>query len=91
MTYKEAKKIQSIVWDLNEMDGKTSYTCEVEPMGNEGQYYCYLYSKEDSMLETLALHQLAIGLHEMIRQLCWMPDRTAIKVNDNYALSIRMW
>ena len=91
MTYKEAKKIQSIVWELNEIDGETSYTCSVESMGKEGQYYCYLYSEKDSFLEFLALYKLADGIHAMISQLCWMPDRTAIEVNNKFVQSIRMW
>lgn len=91
MTYKEAKIIQGIVFDFNVIDGKTSYCCAVEPMSNEGEYYCYLYSDNDSDFEYLSLHTFAIGICNLSRKLCYFPDSYSIVKNENPIKSIRMW
>lgn len=91
MTYEQAKKIQSIVFDLNLMDGKTTYCCAVEPAYTEISYCCYLYSERDSLVEYLALSTLALSLEQMIDFICSIPDRTSIKIHDKEFLSIRLW
>lgn len=91
MTYKQAKIIQAIVFDLNGMNTTTSYECSVEPMDAEGQYYCYLYSYNDSQIEYMDLYQLALGLHHCVDGLCYFPDRNSKKIDNECRQSIRMW
>lgn len=91
MTYKQAKIIQSLIFDLNGMNTETTYECSIEPMNGEGQYYCYLYSYNDSQLEYMDLYQLALGLYHCVDGLCCSPDRTSIQLRNEYRQSIRMW
>lgn len=91
MTYKQAKLIQSIVFDLNGMNTDSTYECSIEPMNGDGEYYCYLYSYNDSMYEYMNLYQLALGIHACLPGMCYSPDRTSILLRNEYRLSIRMW
>lgn len=91
MTYKQAKIIQSIVFDLNSMNTNRTFECSIEPMDGEGQYYCYLYSYNDSQLEYMDLYQLALGLHACVANICYFPDRNTIRIDDENRQSIRMW
>lgn len=91
MTYKQAKTIQSIVFDLNCMNTDSTYECSVEPMTGTEQYYCYLYSYEGSLYEFTRLYQLAVGMFACVDGLCYSADRTSIQLKDEYRMSIRMW
>lgn len=90
MKFLEAKKIQTIVECLNNMNEKTNYKCKVEQHDNT-MAYCYLYSGKDSAMEYADLVIFAKALEGMVYNFCTCTDRVTIKINDKYVNSIRCW
>lgn len=90
MKYLEAKKIQTIIECLNNMNENTTYKCKVEHAYNEN-HYCYLYSNKDSGKEYADLILFANALECMIASFCTCIDRATIMVDNEYVNAIRCW
>lgn len=90
MKYLQAKKIQTIVECLNNMNEKTNYKCKVEQYNNT-MAYCYLYSGRDSGVEYASLIIFANALEEMIDGFCSITDRVTIMIDNKYVNAIRCW
>lgn len=90
MKFLEAKKIQTIVECLNNMNEKSTYKCKVVNAYNES-YYCYLYSEKNSNYEYAKLIIFANALEEMLDGFCTSIDCTTFKIKNKYVNSIRCW
>ena len=90
MKYLEAKKIQTIVECLNNMNKKSTYKCKVV-QGNNTMAYCYLYSGTDSAMEYADLVIFSKALEEMVYDICTCTDTMTIKINNQYVNAIRCW
>lgn len=90
MKHLDAKKIQTIVECLNNMNEDTTFKCRVVEGNNIG-YYCYLYSQKDSGHEYATLILFTNALEQMLSGFCTCIDRATIKVGDEYVNAIRCW
>lgn len=90
MKFLEAKKIQTIIECLNNMNEDSTYKCKVVYAYNE-RYYCYLYSEKDRGSEYANLVVFSKALEDMVVSICTCVDTTTIKINNKYVNAIRCW
>lgn len=74
MNYKEAKKIQSVVYDLDDMNKKSTFVAAVEKHDYNDNYSVYIYGRQRTYNGTMRAARIAMAISDTSDNIAMRPS-----------------
>ena len=92
MNYKQAKKIQGIVFDLDCMNEISTFQCAVEPVVETGEWEVYIYPRKPYTAWEKKVNVLGIAIYQVCEKLhITLETYNAGTTDVNLVEAVRMW
>lgn len=92
MNYKQAKKIQGIVYDLDAMNETSTVVCAVEHDIHTDEWEVYIYAREQYTRWENRAERIAIAIYGMVDSMRMTNDNyNAGTTEENWRPATRMW
>lgn len=92
MNYKQAKKIQGIVYDLDAMNEMSTVVCAVEHDIHTDEWEVYIYAREQYTRWENRAERIAIAIYGMVDSMRMTNDNyNAGTTEENWRPATRMW
>lgn len=92
MNYKQAKKIQGIVYDLDAMNETSTVVCAVEHDIHTDEWEVYIYAREQYTRWENRAERIAIAIYGMVDSMRMTNDNYNVgTTEENWRPAVRMW
>lgn len=92
MNYKQAKKIQGIVYDLDAMNETSTVVCAVEHDIDTDEWVVYIYAREQYTRWENRAERIAIAIYGMVDSMRMKKEKyNAGTTQVNWRPATRMW